>query len=50
MISTFAVYTFIYIQWKPLNRAPVYRANHLFKQFLLKKTILSFSSYKLFTY
>jgi len=35
------------MQWKPLNRASVYRANRLFEQFRLKKkTILSFSSYK----
>jgi len=25
------------IQWKPLNRASVYRANRLFEQFRLKK-------------
>jgi len=35
------------IQWKP---ASVYRANRLFEQFRLKKTILSFSSYKFFAY
>jgi len=36
-------------QWKPLKRASVYRANRLFEQFRLnRKTILSFSSYKLF--
>jgi len=38
------------IQWKLLNRASVYRANRLFKQFRLKNTILSFSSYKFFAY
>jgi len=38
------------IQWKALNRASVYRANHLFEQFRLnKKMILSFS-YKFFAY
>jgi len=38
------------IQWKPLNKASVYRANRLFEQFRLKKTILYFSSYKFFAY
>jgi len=38
------------VQWKLLNRTSVYRANRLFKQFRLKKTILSFSSYKFFAY
>jgi len=39
------------IQWKPLNRASVYRANLLFEQFRLnKKTILYFTSYKFFAY
>jgi len=36
-------------QWKPFNRASVYKANRLFEQFRLNsKMILSFSSYKLF--
>jgi len=33
------------IQWKLLNRASIYRANRLFEQFRLNKTILSFSSF-----
>ena len=33
-----------------LNRASVYKANRLFEQFRLKKTILSFPSYKFFAY
>ena len=32
------------LQWKPLNRASVYRADCLFEQFRLNKTIPSFSS------
>jgi len=42
---------YVYIQWKPLNRASVYRAKRLFEQFWLKKNDpIFFLLYKIFAY